>query len=123
MFKKLKILAMVLSVVALISSGNSSKSATSNALLNFSSQQDYSADAYIAGGNGWIKGFITYNKTQQGYVPIRYYFQNVGGRELKGNFYKGDSFTPLNPNNQYAKQYNFTHTIKVPAATVYLTLN
>lgn len=123
MFKKLKIFALVLSVVALISVGNSSQSAASNALSNFSSQQSYSADAYILGGNGWIKGFITYNKTQQGYVPVRYYFQNVGGRELKGNFYNGDSFTPLNPNNQYAKANNFTHTIKVPGATAYLTLN
>ena len=119
MFKKM----MIFSLVILISSNNSSISAKSNFLLNFYSQQSFSADAYIEGGNGWIKGNITYNKTQLGYVPINYYFRNVGGYELKGNFYNGNSFTPLNPNHQYAKAYNFTHTIKVPGSTVYLTLN
>ena len=123
MFKKITIFSLVISLVTLISSNNSLLSAKSNFPSNFYSQQSYSADAYIEGGNGWIKGNITYNKTQLGYVPIKYYFQNVGGYELKGNFYNGTSFTLLNPNNPYAKAYNFTHTIKVSTSTVYLTLN
>ncbi len=85
-------------------------------------QQQQTVDAYIMIGGNWIRGQITYVRTQQGYQPIRFWF----GQELRGEFWPDQSFIPLNPNNQLARQNNWTHTISVQSfnqgGTAYLTL-
>jgi hypothetical protein len=81
-------------------------------------QQETTFDVYVMQGGNWIKGQITYVRTQQGYTPIRYHFSD----QLRGEFWPDQRFMPLNPNNELAKQNNWTHTISVGGATAYLTL-
>lgn len=85
-------------------------------------QQQQTVDAYVMWGGNWRRGQITYSSTQQGYKPISYQFEDYGNSQLRGQFFPDQIFSPLNPNNQLAKQNNWTHTISVGGATAYLTL-
>jgi hypothetical protein len=81
-------------------------------------QEETTFDVYIMQGGSWIKGQITYVRTQQGFTPIRYHFSD----QLRGAFWPDQRFMPLNPNNELAKKHNFTHTINTGGATAYLIL-
>lgn len=90
--------------------------------VNKIKQQQQTVDAFIMIGGNWVSGQITYMRTQQGYQPIRFSF----GEQIRGEFWPDQRFIPLNPNNQLAKQNNWTHTINVQSfnqgGTAYLTL-
>jgi hypothetical protein len=90
--------------------------------LNEIYQQQQTVDAYIMWGSNWRRGQITYSSTQQGYKPISYQFEDYGNSQLRGQFFPDQRFSPLNPNNQLAKQNNWTHTISVQGVTAYLTI-
>jgi hypothetical protein len=93
-----------------------------NKAVNKINQQQQTVEAYLMIGGNWITGQITYMRTQQGFQPIRFWF----GEQLRGEFWPDQRFTPLNQNNQFAKQYNWTHCISVQSfgqgGTAYLTL-
>ena len=91
--------------------------------LNEIHKQQQTVNAYVWWGGNWRTGYITYVRTQQGYKPISYQFEDYGNDQLRGQFFPGERFTPLNPNNNLAKQNNWTHTISVQGVAAYLTLN
>jgi hypothetical protein len=96
-------------------------------LICESNQQQRTVKAFLDCGGAFYEGSITYVNTNQGYVPLRYSFsQSCLGSACCGSFMENDSFVPLNPNNRYAVQYNWTHSISVfcgyGPATAYLIL-
>jgi len=121
--KKIFLLPTLAFAVSTLSSFNNDSSNLSlNNISNVMHQQQQTVDAFIMIGGNWMRGQITYMRTQRGFQPIRFYFNE----QLKGEFWPDQTFIPLNPNNQLAKQNNWTHTISVQAisqgGTAYLTL-
>ena len=124
--KKLNLLlCSILSVVAL--SACTTKADVNTKLFESSvsiqQQQGQVQTVYawrMAGGQ-WQQGTVTYETTQQGFRPISYDFSNYQNGE-RNQFMPDSRFMPLNPNNELAKKYNWTHTISSMAGTLYLSL-
>jgi hypothetical protein len=122
--KKVLLLSILAIVLISFSSFKEIKfdSFTKNTSLKKFYPQQQTVDAYVMWGGNWRSGRITYSTTQQGYKPISYQFEDYGNSQLAGQFFPDQRFMALNSNNQFAKQYNFTHTISVQGATAYLTI-
>ena len=75
----------------------------------------------------WHTGFINYTTTQNGYELTSYQFDTVSsqqtGQKLTGYFNSDAKFINLNPNNNLARQYNFTHYINIQGITAYIINN
>ncbi len=123
MKKLLVILVLTVFITTLTSfSSNISNKLTTTNSISESTQQQQVVPAYALCGGNWYSGQIAYIITDQGYKPLYYWFNDFCGRQLQGQFYN-ERFVPLNPNNQLAKQNNWTHTISLNGqATAYLTL-
>lgn len=74
-------------------------------------QQLMTLEAQIFHQGHWHEGYITYTKTQNGYELEQYKFDIVStlNGQCNGYFHESEKFTPLNPNNDFAKDYNFIH--------------
>jgi hypothetical protein len=85
--------------------------------------QQYAVRAFLLFQGSFIDGTINVQRTQYGLIPTSYYFSGIVNRQTSGSFYPNTAFMPLNPNNQYAVKYNFTHTVSVPnLGTAYVIL-
>jgi len=123
--KDLIVFLPMLVIITTLSSFSVNPNETS--IISESNQQQRTVRAYLDCGGAFYQGSITYVNTNQGYVPLRYSFsQDCFGSAYSGSFMENDSFVPLNPNNRYAVQYNWTHSIRVLCSygyvTAYLTL-
>ncbi len=102
--------------------GSISNSEYSQKKIEKISYQQYSVKAYLVYQGSFVEGTINVQSTQRGLIPTVYNFSGIANRQTYGSFYPNTSFTPLNPNNQYAIKYNFTHTISIPnLGTAYVT--
>jgi hypothetical protein len=85
--------------------------------------QQNAVRAYLLYQGQFVEGTISLQKTQYGARPVNYDFSGLANRQTSGQFYPDSQFIPLNPNNQYAVKYNFTHYISIPnLGTAYVTL-
>jgi hypothetical protein len=88
-----------------------------------SEPQQNAVRAYLLYQGQFVDGTIGLQRTQFGARPVNYQFAGMANRQTSGQFYPDSQFVPLNPNNQYAVRYNFTHYISVPGlGTAYVTL-
>ena len=88
-----------------------------------SEPQQNAVRAYLLFQGQFVEGTISVQRTQFGARPINYQFSGIAARQTSGQFYPDSQFVPLNPNNQYAVRYNFTHYISVPnLGTAYVTM-
>lgn len=90
--------------------------------VEYKVKQSDSIKAYIYYQGVWHEGYITYNKTENDYTLNEYQFNDLylmGGRPFSG-YFRGQRFTQLNPNNELAKQYNFTHYVEIQGTRVYI---
>ena len=87
--------------------------------------QENSIKAFIYSKGQWHTGYITYQQTSDSYVLISYSFNTLekcyGCGHLNGSFADSQKFNPLNPNNEYAKNYNYTHYIDIQGFRAYIT--
>jgi len=102
------------------SNGNTKSMERSDAIQQ--QGQGQSVYAWRLAGGRWQQGTVTFRRTQQGFRPISYNFDNYsnGGR---AEFYSDARFVPLNPNNELAKRNNWTHSISSQIGTLYLTID
>ena len=86
-----------------------------------------SITAYIFHQGQWHTGFINYSTTQNGYKLTTYQFNTISslqtGQKLVGHFYDDTKFTNLNPNNNLARQHNFTHYVSIEGFNAYIISN
>ncbi len=88
--------------------------------------QTTSYNSYIYFSGNWHTGKIWIQQTQNGYKLLSYNFDsvhNVNGHKLSGDFDQRHSLTKLNPNNELAKQNNFTHYVTIQGLKAYLILD
>lgn len=86
-------------------------------------QQESSIKCYVQSQGQWYTGYIYYVQTQYGVKPTRYDLQiphSAGGQATRGHCLGSEKFIPLNPNNRFAVEYNFTHYIVVGGFRVYV---
>lgn len=62
-------------------------------------------------------------RTQSGWKCINYYMEDPIVRVYEGQMGDGERLVPLNPNNNLALTYNFTHYVSTPQGTAYLNIN
>ncbi|MFV8327631.1 hypothetical protein [Flavobacterium sp. ZS1P14] len=88
--------------------------------------QSNTYEAYMYHNGNWNKGRITMRQTENGYVLSTYSFSDIytiNGQQLSGNFYADQRLTRLNPNNDLAKNYNFTHYVDIQGVKAYIIAN
>ena len=86
--------------------------------------QESSIEASIFAKGQWHRGYIKYQQNQNGYTLISYEFSTLetyNGTGFTGNFGSGARFITLNPNNEYAKRFNFTHYVDIQGLRAYIT--
>jgi hypothetical protein len=87
--------------------------------------QERSAKATIYVRGEWHYGYINYQQYPDGYVLTSYRFQTIelpGQGQFSGVFPNNQfKFIALNPNNEYAKNYNFTHYVDIMGLRAYIT--
>lgn len=86
-------------------------------------ERSIKASIYVRGE--WYYGDIKYVQHEQGYTLTSYSFpsleipgQGQFSRAFPNNQFK---FVALNPNNEYAKNYNFTHYVDIMGLRAYIT--
>jgi len=84
--------------------------------------QNKSIAAYIYFQRTWYTGYIYYSTAPDGYKLESYSFDQmyIGGQAFSGYFYGQEKFIPLNPNNELAKQNNFTHYVITREIPIYI---
>lgn len=87
--------------------------------------QESNIKASIFAKGQWHNGYIRYQQNQSGYTLISYEFSTLetyNGTGFTGQFLDRQAkFTALNPNNEYAKRYNFTHYVDIQGLRAYIT--
>lgn len=88
--------------------------------------QQQPVKSYINHQGQWYEGYITFVTDQFGKTVVSTYtfptLFTANGTAFKGYFTGYENFTPLNPNSELAKQYNFTHYISFQGVNAYVTL-
>lgn len=80
-------------------------------------QQRKTAFGYCLRRGEFVEAQVQYNVTPNGLQPDIAYVQ---GQRI---YLNGARFTPLNPNNEMAVKYNFTHYVSSSAGTIYVIIN
>lgn len=124
--KKTIILTLFIGVVALSSFSSNEK--ISNPSIKEYLKQQQTVEAYLLQGTNWTTGYVFYRCNDYGCNPTRWQFEvsdtSEYNNQTQGDFYQGTQFRRLNPNNQFARKYNFTHYVEVPGrGTAYMILN
>lgn len=87
--------------------------------------QERSIKASIYFRGEWHYGYIKYQQQQTGYILTSYQFETIempGQGQFIGYFPNNQfKFVALNPNNEYAKNYNFTHYVDIMGLRAYIT--
>lgn len=85
-------------------------------------ERSIKASIYVRGE--WYYGDIKYVQHQQGYTLTYYSFPSLeipGQGQFSGSLSNSSKFIALNPNNEYAKNYNFTHYVEIMGLRAYIT--
>jgi hypothetical protein len=88
--------------------------------------QSNSIEAYMSYQGNWHTGKIYYEQSQYGIKLLQYNFETINtltGRGLRGSFDGNEKFIALNPNNDFAIKYNFTHFIDLEGLKAYIISN
>lgn len=85
-------------------------------------ERSIQASIYVRGQ--WYNGSIKYVQHQQGYTLLSYSFPSLeipGQGQFSGSLSNSSRFIALNPNNDFAKNYNFTHYVEIMGLRAYIT--
>lgn len=96
-------------------------SSESNSYSELVQEKYITAYTFIKGR--WYEGTIYYTQKSNSYELFNYFFKDapsIYGSGLNGKFQDNERFVKLNPNNELAIKYNFTHYVDIDGIRIFI---